>query len=153
MPARSITHATFVLERTYDASPDRVFAAFADPAAKARWFSAPDESGAWSMDFRVGGREVNRGGPPDGPVYTYEAVYQDIVPDERIVYTYEMQANGTRISVSLATVQLAAAGTGTRLTLVEHGAFLDGHDDPAQREKGTGDLLDAMGATLGLDDA
>ncbi len=39
MTDRSVTHATFVVERRYDASPARVFAAWADPAAKARWFA------------------------------------------------------------------------------------------------------------------
>lgn len=70
MTERSVMHATFVIERTYDASPARVFAAWADPAAKARWFAGPDdwESGAYELDFRVGGRERARGGPPGGSV-------------------------------------------------------------------------------------
>jgi uncharacterized protein YndB with AHSA1/START domain len=36
MTDRSVTHSTFVVERSYDASPARVFAAWADPGAKAR---------------------------------------------------------------------------------------------------------------------
>jgi uncharacterized protein YndB with AHSA1/START domain len=152
MSERSITHGTFVLERIYDASPTRVFAAWANPAAKARWFAGPDEVDAnYELDFRVGGREVNRGGPPGGPVYTYDARYQDIVPNLRIVYTYDMHLNQTRISVSLATVEFKPAGAGTRLILTEHGAFLDGHDTPAQREHGTGELLDALGVELRRD--
>jgi uncharacterized protein YndB with AHSA1/START domain len=152
MSERSVTHGTFVLERTYDASPARVFAAWANPAAKARWFGSPDEGGAkYELDFRVGGREVNRGGPPGGPVYTYDAHYQDIVPNLRIIYTYDMHLNQTRISVSLATVEFKPAGAGTRLILTEYGAFLDGHDTPAQREHGTGELLDALGVELRRD--
>jgi uncharacterized protein YndB with AHSA1/START domain len=149
MRERSVLHATFVVERTYDASPARVFAAWADPSAKARWFGgADDTAGAYELDFRVGGRELNRGGGPDGRTYTYDARYQDIVPDERIVYTYDMHRDDTRISVSLATVQLASAGAGTRLTFTEQGAFLDGHDTPDLREQGTGALLDALAADL-----
>jgi uncharacterized protein YndB with AHSA1/START domain len=147
MTERSITHATFVIERTYAASPARVFAAFADPAIKKRWFAGPEEMGTaeHDIDFRVGGREINRGGPPGGPVYTYDARYQDIVPDQRIVTTYEMQMADTRISVSLATVELTPAGSGTRLVYTEQGAFLDGHDTPAEREHGTRELLEALG--------
>ena len=147
MTKRSIIHASFVIERTYAASPARVFAAFADPAAKQRWFAGPEEMGAakYELDFRVGGREINRGGPPGGPVYTFDARYQDIVPDQRIVTTYEMLMADTRISVSLATVELEPAGTGTRLVYTEQGAFLDGHDTPAQREHGTRELLEALG--------
>ena len=150
MTERSVTHATFVVERTYTASPARVFAAFADPAIKQRWFASPDELGAaeHDIDFRVGGREINRGGPPDGPLYTYAAMYQDIIPDQRIVSTYEMLMAETRISVSLATVELIPAGSGTRLVYTEQGAFLDGHDTPAQREHGTRELLEALGTVV-----
>lgn len=106
------------------------------------------ESGRYELDFRVGGRERASGGPPGGPVHHYDARYQDIVPDQRIIIAYDMHLDDIRISVSLATVELKPAGTGTRLTFTEQGAFLDGYDDPALREKGTRDLLDALGAEL-----
>jgi uncharacterized protein YndB with AHSA1/START domain len=149
MTGRSVEHATFAVERTYEASPARVFAAWADPAAKGRWFGSPDDrAGELELDFRVGGRELNRGTAPTGQTYTFEAYYQDIVPDERIVYTYEMQLDDQRISVSLATVELTPLAAGTRLIYTEQGAFLDGLDAPAQREQGTGGLLDALGEEL-----
>jgi uncharacterized protein YndB with AHSA1/START domain len=153
---RSTTHATFVIERTYDASPARVFHAWADPAAKAGWFAGTDECGdapGWTeqhreQDFRVGGRERLRGGPPQGPVHAFDAIYQDIVPDQRIVYSYDMHVGGTRISVSLATVELEPDGAGTRLTFTEQSVFLDGADNRADRERGTRDLLNSLDAAL-----
>jgi uncharacterized protein YndB with AHSA1/START domain len=148
MSERSVTHATFVVERTYEASPAQVFASWATPAAKARWFGPDEETGEYELDFQVGGREINRGSGPDGDVYTFDARYQDIVPDERIVYTYDMHRDETRISVSLATVELRPEGAGTLLVFTEHGAFLDGQDTPDLREQGTGSLLDALGADL-----
>ena len=146
----SVTHSTFSLERTYDASPARVFAAFADAEQKAAWFAGPPEwpLAAFEVDFRVGGREINRGGPKDGPMHSFEALYYDIVPDQRIVYSYEMHLDDKRISVSLATIELAEAADGTRLTLTEQGAYLDDFDDPKLRETGTRDLLEALGAYL-----
>jgi uncharacterized protein YndB with AHSA1/START domain len=144
MSERSVEHATFVVERTYDASPSRVFTAWADPAAKARWFGSPDAGVEdYELDFKVGGREFNRG-TVEGQTYTFEARYQDIVPDERLVYAYEMHLGDKRISVSLGTVELEPEGDGTRLIFTEQGAFLDGLDSPAQREGGTGQLLDAL---------
>ena len=148
MTERSVTHATFVLERTYPASPARVFAAWADPSVKSRWFAGDEAPSEFTLDFRVGGREINRGVGPDGRTYTYEARYQDIVPDQRILYAYDMYLDATRISVSLGTVQIEPAESGTRLTYTEQGAFLDGHDTPAAREQGTRELLDALGAVL-----
>jgi uncharacterized protein YndB with AHSA1/START domain len=147
MSTRSTEHGSFVLNRTYPASPARVFAAWSSPNAKARWFGGgniPD----LQLDFRVGGTEFFRAGPPDGPVYTYEATYQEIVPDERIVYGYTMDADETRISVSVTTVEFAPAGDGTTLTLTEQGVFLDGADTLTVREKGTSELLDQLGTAL-----
>ncbi|HYY32177.1 MAG TPA: SRPBCC family protein [Gaiellaceae bacterium] len=149
MTKRTVEHATFVVERTYEAPPAQVFAAWAEPAAKARWFKGTDEApDEYELEFRIGGREINRSAGPDGQLYTYEARYADILPDERIVYTYDMYRDETRISVSLATVELESNGAGTKLTYTEQGAFLDGEDKPEYRERGTGGLLDALGAEL-----
>ena len=150
MTGRSVVHATFVLERVYPASPSRVFNAFTDPKAKAKWFAGPPEWGPdrQTMEFRVGGRETSVGGPKGGPQHAMYLTYYDIVPDERIVYAYEMQLDGKRISVSVATIELKPEGSGTRLKLTEQGAYLDGFDNGAQREAGTKDLLDSLGKSL-----
>jgi uncharacterized protein YndB with AHSA1/START domain len=147
MTARSVEHATFVVEREYAVSPERAFAAWADPEAKARWYVDPDAQ--LELDFRVGGRERSQGAAPDGRAYTYEALFQDIVPAQRIVYSYDMHVEGTRISVSLATVEFTPVGdNGTRLVFTEQGAYLDGHETPASRAEGMGSLLDRLGKEL-----
>lgn len=155
MSSHSVTHATFVIERTYPAAPARVFAAWADPAAKARWFAGPEEwqAGPHELDFRVGGRERVSGGPPGGPLHTFEARYHDIVVNERIISSYDMYMDETRISSSLATVAFLPAGAGTRLRYTEQGAYLDGLDSPAEREHGTAALLDALGVALAAEHA
>jgi uncharacterized protein YndB with AHSA1/START domain len=146
---RSVSHATFVIERVYQASPGRVFHAFADPAIKARWFGADDVTTTeYELDFRIGGHEISRGSPTPGHTYLYDACFQDIVPDERIITTYEMFMDDARISVSVATVELKAEGSATRLVFTEQGAFLDGLDTAAQREHGTRELLEALAAEL-----
>jgi uncharacterized protein YndB with AHSA1/START domain len=155
MTERSVTHATFVIERAYDAAPARVFAAWATPEAKGRWFVGPDEwqTSDHRLDFQVGGREHVSGGPKGGPIHSFDALYQDIVPDQRIIYAYDMHLGDTRISVSLATVELKPEDKGTRLVFTEQGAFLDGFDIPGDRERGTVDLLDNLGKELAREPA
>jgi uncharacterized protein YndB with AHSA1/START domain len=151
MTERSTEHATFVIERSYTASPARVFAAWADPVQKAHWFAGPDEWIKFShdADFRVGGRERLSTGPAGGAVHKFDCCYQDIVPDQRIIYSYDMHLDNTRISVSLTTIEFKPEGTGTRLVFTEQGVFLDGTDSAATREQGTQGLLDNLGAALG----
>ncbi|MGH8307639.1 MAG: SRPBCC family protein [Gammaproteobacteria bacterium] len=149
--ARSAQHATFVIERNYDATPTQVFAAWATPQAKSRWFGGT--AGKWkelerNFDFRVGGCEHLKGTWDGGTVSDFEAYYQDIVPDQRIVYTYDMHINDKRISVSLSTVELKPTDKATHLIYTEQAVFLDGYDDAESRERGTRELLDKLTTAL-----
>jgi len=150
MSERFTTQDTMVLERRYAAATQRVFAAWADESAKRGWFQGGGADGSeYTLDFRVGGHEVSRATAPDGDVYTYEAEYRDIVPDERIVYVNHMLRGDTRISVSLTCVEFLPDGPGTRLVLTEYGVYLDGEDKPEYRTQGISHQLDALGASLG----
>jgi len=149
---RYVTHATFSLERIYPVPPDRVFAAWADPAAKARWF-APGTAARHQLDFRAGGREVNHFRAEGGPALTFESFYRDIVPDQRIIYSSTLSAGNDVVTVSVTTVELSTVELGpdhgnTRLVLTEQGTFLDGREEPDWRKRGTGDWLDALDADL-----
>ena len=146
----SAQHATFVIERTFAASPAQVFAAWASEQAKSRWFAGSE---AWkedsrSFDFRVGGREHLRGTWRDGHVSDFEAHYHDIVPNQRIVYSYGMHIDDARISVSLSTVEFRSAPGGTRMIYTEQAVFLDGYDDAGSRERGTRALFDKLDEAL-----
>lgn len=144
MSERFVKHGTFVIEKTYPAARWRVYEALADAEAKARWFTKPEV-----FEFRVGGREYSSGVLPDGAVMAFEATYQEIVPRERVVYTYSMDMNAIRISVSITTIELLdAADGGTKLIFTEQGAFFDGHDTMEIREHGTRELLGMLGQSL-----
>lgn len=150
MTERTVVHADFTIERRYDASPARVFAAFADPVAKRRWSTCHDEGGFGEhrLDFREGGSETMRGAPtPDG-VYAMRAIFHEIVPRERIVYSYEMLRDDIRLSVSLVTLEFHGESAGTRLAFTEQAVFLDGHDTPQAREQGTGIGFDRLAQEL-----
>lgn len=156
-PAK-LGHGMFVLERRYDASPERVFRAWADPAAFRRWFvEAP---GAviqeWSHDFRVGGRGGGRYrfGGPENPDGFNDTRFLDIEPDRRIIFSYVMgrhlDGQDRRESASLATIELAPDRAGTRLTYTEQGAYFgdEGGAHVGLREHGCGLMLDNLASEL-----
>ena len=145
MTERSIAHGTFVLERTYPATPARIFRAWADPAIKQRWFGGGAEPKIF--EFREGGRELVESGEGDFQ-FGFDVRYEDIVENVRIIYTYYMTMGDKRISVSVAAIELFAEGDGTRMTVTEHGCFLDGLDNMEQRRRGTEQLLAALGDEL-----
>jgi uncharacterized protein YndB with AHSA1/START domain len=148
---RSVVHAEFHLQRSYPAPVARVWKALTDEQAKAKWFGAAPgrfELLERHMDVRVGGTERVKGRWGGGVVSTFDAIYHDVIANERLVYSYVMHLDDRKISVSLATLQLASDGAGTTLKVSEQGAFLDGFDDGGSREHGTAQLLDALGASL-----
>jgi uncharacterized protein YndB with AHSA1/START domain len=150
MTERSVNHSTIIIERTYDASPSRVFAAWSNPEALLRWGSPGDgwQSAFDRFDFRVGGGDVSRFGPKGGETYVNETQYLDIVPSERIVSAGSMTTGGVRLFAGLLTVEFHADGKGCRMVMTEQGAFLDGHDVPANHEAGWNQMLDNLDGEL-----
>ncbi|MFI0368557.1 SRPBCC family protein [Actinomadura sp. 1N219] len=147
MTEHSALHSTFTLERVYPATTGRAFAAWADPASKFRWFANPGDE--HDLDFRPGGRESLLHHGKDGkPTLRFESLYNDIVPDERIVYSGTLFADDRPATVSITTVEFETSAEGTRLVLTEQGTFLDGLEEPAWREQGTADWLDKLTAEL-----
>ena len=149
----TIKHDTFTIERTLDASPERVFEALSKPEIKARWFVGPAE---WKqnerrMDFRVGGTERLSGTHAGAITSVFDATYYDIVPNERVVYVYEMTVNGRKISTSLATFRIEPTGAAqTKLVLTEQGAYFDEHPQAGNesRRRGTEFLIDQLVAVV-----
>jgi uncharacterized protein YndB with AHSA1/START domain len=144
----SVTHDTFAIERTYPVAPDRVFAAWASLENKAKWWGDDEVATKdHTLDFRPGGAEHISGVAGDMK-FAYDGVFHDIVPDSRIVWSYDMHLNGARISVSVGTVELTSVPGGTRLVMTEQGAYLDGLDTNEQRRAGTEELLTNLGTYL-----
>jgi uncharacterized protein YndB with AHSA1/START domain len=145
MTDRNVINTTFTTERTYGVSLDLAFNAWADPAVKARWFARPASD--YELDFRPGGLE-RISTTFEGKQITWEALYRDIVDKERIVYTSVLYEGSLVATASLTTVEFIPKGDGSRLILVEFGAYLDGREQPAWREQGTNEWLDALGMYL-----
>lgn len=147
MSDHSVAHGTFVIEREFPHPVGKVFAAWADPQKKSKWFGDPANP-AQVFDFRPGGRESSSGQIPNGPSFAFDVTYQDIVPDSRILYSYDMHIDGKKISVSLAAIEFSATGAGTRMKMTEYGLFLDGLDTMEQRRSGTEGLIAQLGGYL-----
>jgi len=155
MTKRSVVHAGFTITRSWPQPPEKVFHAFANEQAKAKWFGGPP---GWQQhekrfDFREGGKEYLSGRHANGTVSAFDCTYHDIVPpadggDGRIIYSYVMHLDGRKISVSQAAIEIKADGAGTKLVLTEYGDYLDGYDDAGSREHGTNWLMDNLGNSL-----
>ena len=143
----TILHDTFTLERTYDATVPEVWRAYTDPELRQRWFHAPE---GWELlerryELREGGQEVLHGKMPNGTETLFVCTFHVIAPKRHIVTAYDMHVGGALLSVSLSTMQLAAAGKATRLQITEHGAYFDGRaESPRDRARGIGWHLDNM---------
>jgi len=151
MKERSVTHATFTIERHYPKPPQSVFAALSVPAQKRRWFAADDKEfqvEKFEMDFRVGGTERSSF-LVKGMECVNDTVYLDIVPGLRIVLAYTMTLGGMRISSSQATFELLSAENGTDLIFTEQGAFFEGADGPQMRQEGWTKLLESLSREVG----
>lgn len=151
MEKQSAIHSTFVIERSYPKPPETVFAAFADPAKKRRWFGDGEhhEVEEFEMDFRVGGAEQLRyrfkeGTPFPGVALTSEGSYLDIVPNRRVVTASAMTIGGKRISASLVTIELLPTAQGTGLICTNQGTYFEGADGPKMREAGWQTLFDKL---------
>ncbi|TDR41135.1 uncharacterized protein YndB with AHSA1/START domain [Tahibacter aquaticus] len=143
------THTDFVIEREFDATPEAVFMAWADPEAKRRWSDCHAEyTTGYRLDFRPLGHETHRVAYPDGRIQEIEKVFFDIAPARRIVFAYDIRLDGRRLSASLVTVEFFASQRGTRMVYTEQLAYLDGHEDRALRLRGTEEGLDKLGLEL-----
>lgn len=139
------THSDFRIEREFSATPEAVYEAWADPEVKRHWSDChPEHTTEYALDFRPLGRETHEVAYPDGRVQRIEKVFFDMVAAERIIFAYDITIDGRRLSVSLVTIEFFGNRRGTRMVYTEQLAYLDGHEDRAQRLQGTQEGLDRL---------
>jgi len=114
---------SLTLKRRLNALPAKVYGAWTDSARISHWFGPENaEILRAETDVRVGGlfRIVFRG--PDGEEHDVGGVYREVVPNEKLVFTWAWRTTPER--ESLVTVALKRDGDGTLLTLM-HEQFFD----------------------------
>jgi uncharacterized protein YndB with AHSA1/START domain len=123
MPTQTATKPSLTLKRRLKAPPAKVFAAWIDPEKVKRWMG-PGEAKALSAecDLRVGGRYHWVMQSVNGEEHDVSGVYREIVPNEKLVFTWAWKSTPERESV--VTVLLEPDGDGTLLTLT-HEHFFD----------------------------
>ncbi len=152
---QTVVHSSFSIEKHYPVPPEKVFAAFSDPAKRRRWHAEGPgrEIQHFAMDFRIGGQDrveyrFDPNGPLKGAVITKELRYQDILPNRRIVTVYTMAFGEHPFSSSQSTFELIPNATGTDLIFTEQAAFFENADGPEMRKAGWETLLSNLARVL-----
>lgn len=119
MSVTTPTDRTILIERVFDASRDRVWRAFTDPALVAQWWGRGNELVIERMQVEKGGHWRFVEHAPDG-VHGFEGRYREVTPQERLVYTFEW--DGMPAYVILETVTFEDLGDG-RTKVVNESLF------------------------------
>jgi uncharacterized protein YndB with AHSA1/START domain len=114
--SENLHHATINLERSYAASVERVFCEFADPVTRAKWSAPSNDALIYDeANFREGGRDLFRCGPPTDLRFRGETTYLVIVPNKCVVSTETVVSAGKRLAVALNTLDFEETNEGTML--------------------------------------
>ena len=140
MSTQTATKPSLTIKRRLNAPPAKVYAAWTDPQMIARWFGpAGVESVEAKTDLRVGGRyHITMHVPGDR--HDVMGVYREMVPNEKLVFTWAWKSTPER--ESLVTVTLKRDGAGTLLTLL-HEQFFDA-DARDRHQQGWGGAIDKL---------
>ena len=113
---------TLSMTRRFAASPERVFKAFTDPAVFQRWWGPEGcDVRKLEMDVRPGGAYEVEMPKESGEVETLVGTYQEVTPNERLVFTWKWVGAGKMGYVTLVTLTFAPDGDGTLLSLTQTG--------------------------------
>ena len=139
------------MERTFDASVDRVFRAWSDPGELARWAwgSLGNDVNA-EVDLRVGGAYRITTSQPGQATLAFEGTYEDVVPDRRLVYSLHWDAPmGYEAPDERVTVEFVGRGEQTDMTFVHEGVPHELARDT--HEKGWDNTFDMLAQQLRTD--
>ena len=123
---------SLTLERHYPVAPEKVWRAWTDPEAIARWWGPGGEQpvALAELDVRVGGHFHIVFGGPQGTDHEVCGIYQEVVPNRKLVFTW-IWPRTTPERESVVTIELRRSGSGTELLFRQEKLFdeavRDGH--------------------------
>jgi uncharacterized protein YndB with AHSA1/START domain len=145
----TIHHATINLQGFYAAPVERVFSEFADPVARARWSAPSSDALVYeAADFREGGRDLFRCGPPKDLKFRGETTYLVIVPNKCVVSTETLVEGGRRLAVALNTLHFETSGEGAMLKVTVQMVSFVGPDMVEGYESGNRRALEGLSRHL-----
>jgi len=145
----TIHHATIHLQGFYRAPVERVFAEFADPVARARWSAPSGDSLVYdAADFREGGHDVFRCGPPKDLRFCGQTTYLVIVPSKCVVFTETLVEGSKRLAAALNTLHFEASDEGTMLQVTVQVVSFVGPGMVEGYESGNRSALDGLSRHL-----
>ena len=141
MAESKLSPISLQLERVFAHAPEKVFDAWTQAGALARWFAPTDDytSIVHTLELTPGGRYRIEMKPKSGPSHTVLGRYVEVLRPERLVFTWAWE-DGFQPGETLVTVEFKRQGAGTLMTLI-HERFID--DD--QREKHNQGWLGCLG--------
>ncbi len=114
---------SLTLKRRLNAAPEKIYTAWTDPAKLVKWFGPEEiETLSAQADARIGGRFRIVMRSADGEEHDVSGVYREVVPNEKLVFTWAWRSTPER--ESLVTVLIKPDGAGSLLTLT-HEQFFD----------------------------
>ena len=135
------------LSRSFAAPRDRVFRAFTAPTQLVKWwgpkgFTTP----GCTLDVRAGGAWQTVMRSPEGKDHIVSGVYREIIPPERLVFTWAWQEDGGRGHETLVTIELFETPGGTRLELTHEG--FESEDSLGRHRHGWAGCFDCLEEAL-----
>ena len=140
MATATATKPSLTIKRRLKAPPAKVYAAWIDPEKVKGWMGGEFKAKSVEADLRVGGSYRWVMVAASGEEHDVRGVYREIVPNEKLVFTWAWKSTPER--ESLVTVLLKPDGDGTLLTLT-HEQFFD-EDARDRHQFGWNGALDKM---------
>ena len=151
--ATNIEQRTLVINRTFDAPAELVFAAWTKPEHLANWFGPNDFTlPTCVQDFRVGGKYNFCMRAPDGTNHWVRGEYREISEFDHLVFTWTRD-DGQPAPWVDNVVDLLFEEVNGRTKMTMHHALFSTEQDRNDHQGGWGECFDRLASFLNSDRA